>query len=171
MPHKNLLLALRAFSKIERKDIKFFIVGRKFQGIEGNMLYKLLDCLDDKVIFTGRVSDDELKNFYANATLFLFPSKYEGFGIPIIEAMKFNLPIIASKIASIPEVAGDCITYFDPYDEYDLTVKLMPFFAKNKKLTLTNNTEHLKKFNWKRVIDQHISCFENALSINLKKEK
>ena len=163
LPHKNLILALRAFSKIDRKDIKFIIVGKYFQrNIERN-LDEILDDLRDKVIFTGQVSDDELKHLYANATLFLFPSKYEGFGFPILEAMKFDLPIIASNIASIPEVGGTCINYFDPFSENDLTKKINNFFNEGRIDNPYRYTEHLKKFNWSRVINQHINCFESVV--------
>lgn len=161
LPNKNLLFALKAFSKINNKDIKFYIVGRTNNGVKENKLLSEIQNLDNRIVFTGKVSDEELKNYYANASLFLFPSRYEGFGLPILEAMKFNIPIISSNAASIPEVGGNYVTYFNPNDESELIDKLNNYFDNNIKTPSINYSEHLKDFTWDRTISEHIKLFKN----------
>jgi len=162
-PHKNLLLSLRAFEEIKDKTIKFFIVGKKEGFITNDLeLSKYLNSLDSRVFFTGEVSDNKLKTYYKNATFFLFPSKYEGFGLPILEAMKFNLPIISSSSASIPEVAGDCVIYFDAYDKNDLISKIDGFLSAEIKCDIDKYSKQLKKFNWVTTVAKHIELFNSS---------
>jgi O-antigen biosynthesis alpha-1,2-mannosyltransferase len=73
-------------------------------------------ALDEEVIFTGFVDDEDLPDLYRGAQLFVFPSLYEGFGLPILEAMASGIPVIASNVASMPEVAGDAAILVDPHD-------------------------------------------------------
>ena len=162
-PHKNLKLSLDAFSKINNKKIKFYIVGQRDGFITGDhSLNEYILNLKDRVFFTGYVSDNELKNYYKNATLFLFPSLYEGFGLPILEAMKFNLPIIASKSASIPEVAGNNVIYFNSSSVNDLIEKI-DLFLLGKIVCPTNNYKnYLLDFDWKKTILKHTIIFDNA---------
>jgi glycosyltransferase involved in cell wall biosynthesis len=156
-PHKNLKLCLEAFQLIKNKKVKFYIVGKKDGFITNdNVLMDFIKNLDERIVFTGRISDDELKNYYKHAKLFLFPSTYEGFGLPILEAMKFDLPIIASRSASIPEVAADKVIYFDSSDRNDLVAKIDAFFS-GKINCLTDEYEnHLKNFEWKHTVSAHI---------------
>ncbi|WP_281228046.1 glycosyltransferase family 4 protein [Flavobacterium aquiphilum] len=161
-PHKNLRLSLEAFSKIEDKTIKFYIVGQKEGFITSDKsLSEYILNLKERVSFTGYVSDDELKNYYKNAKLFLFPSTYEGFGLPILEAMKFKLPIIASNSASIPEVAGKSVIYFDSTNVNDLVSKLNGFLTGEIKCQILDYEDQLKKFNWKRTAQQHLDIFDS----------
>lgn len=156
-PHKNLKLCLEAFKLIKNKNVKFYIVGKKDGFITNDIvLMDSIKNLDERIVFTGHISDVELKNFYKNAKLFLFPSIYEGFGLPILEAMKFNLPIIASKEASIPEVAGDKVIYFDSSNVTDLINKIDDFFSGKLNCHINEYVDHLKNFEWKRTVSMHI---------------
>ena len=161
-PHKNLKLSLEAFSLIQDKNIKFYIVGQK-DGFKtnDNSLNENIIKLKDRVFFTGYVSDDELKNYYKNAKLFLFPSLYEGFGLPILEAMRFNLPIIASKSASIPEVAENHVIYFNALSINDLVDKLNGYLKGELKCQILEYEKQLKKFNWKYTISKHLDIFNS----------
>lgn len=159
-PHKNLLLSLEAFKEIDDKQIKFFIVGKKDGFITNdNSLDEILKSLNSRVVFTGEISDNELKNYYKNAKFFLFPSKYEGFGLPVLEAMKFSLPIICSSSASIPEVAGKCGIYFDAYEKGDLVNKINGFLLGEIKSNIENYPSQLQKFSWKNTVLKHIELF------------
>lgn len=119
-PHKNLKAALRAFQGLgpRHAGVIFLIAGKKD-------VFKINDReIDDlvaampagRVEFLGEVSEAELKRLYRGASAFVYPSLYEGFGLPILEAMAFGIPVIASRDGSIPEVGGDAIEYFDPRD-------------------------------------------------------
>jgi glycosyltransferase involved in cell wall biosynthesis len=99
-PHKNIITALRAFQKISEHypRLKLYIVGKKDGFITpDNNLVNIVEELGERVVFTGLVSLNELKNYYSKAQLFVFPSFYEGFGLPLLEAMIYKIPIISSN--------------------------------------------------------------------------
>lgn len=169
-PHKNLHNALEAFRLFLKKNnnYKFYIVGKKEGFITGiDNLSTLVKGLEDKVVFTGFVSENKLKEYYVNASLFFFPSKYEGFGFPILEAMKFNIPILSSSAASLPEIGGDAILYCNPYDINNMAEKL-EFILKNKVFTKKNEYKNqLKKFSWENSANKYIELFCSLMDNNL----
>jgi glycosyltransferase involved in cell wall biosynthesis len=163
-PHKNLKLCLEAFGALNEPGLKFVIVGKRDGFITGDdSLEENIKQLGDRITFTGHVSDNLLKSYYKNARLFLFPSKYEGFGLPILEAMKFRLPILASKSASIPEVGGDKIMYFDAYDREDLLKQLRLFLDGALNSKQDAYPLHLKQFDWDITISRHIEVLKRTL--------
>ena len=89
------------------------------------------------------VNDGELLALYNGAALFVFPSLYEGFGIPILEAMKCGVPVLTSHLSSIPEIAGDAAYYVDPYDEQSIAGGMLDLI-RNQKLC----TELIEKGKW-----------------------
>ena len=121
-PRKNIKGLIEAFSLIKPKieeNYKLVILGKK-----GRSYYDYRDLayslnLKDDVIFTGYVPVEELPIFYNAAHVFCYPSFYEGFGLPPIEAMACGTPTIASNITSIPEILGDSALYIDPNDTDD----------------------------------------------------
>jgi len=115
-PHKNLIRALKAFSLLDDKNLKFKIVGKKEGFITTDKeVEKFAQLLGERVEFTGEVSEDELKELYKKAKLLIFPSIYEGFGYPPLEAMACGTPVVASNVASIPEVCADAAFYINPF--------------------------------------------------------
>lgn len=165
-PHKNLLNALIAFNSIKDKypDYKFYIVGKKDGFITGQFdeLSKYIEDLAERVYFTGYVDDKDLKNYYSNASLFIFPSKYEGFGLPPLEAMTFNIPVVCSNAASLPEVCGDAVLYFNPNNYVDIADKIMQVIDHKWKPDLNKYKAQLSKFNWEDVAQMHIDCFNEV---------
>ncbi|CAJ1863992.1 glycosyltransferase family 4 protein [Aeromonas veronii] len=119
-PHKNIIKFVDFFSSESTlsRDYDLVIVGQSEGFKTGDSINK---ALPSSVIFTGFVSDERLAEIYSNAIAFVYPSLYEGFGLPLFEAMLFELPIIASRIDVFYELAGDSIHYFDPYsfDDFD----------------------------------------------------
>lgn len=111
-PHKNEPLMLRAFCKAEiDKSIHLLITGRASQEIS-DLICEL--GISDRVHFTGRVSDCELASLYRGAVALIFVSLYEGFGLPLLEAMACGTPVLTSSSASLPEVAGSAALLVDP---------------------------------------------------------
>lgn len=109
-PSKNLSRAIQAFASLRRAEAAFVIVGN---------LNKSVFCGDssgqtENVIMAGRLSDAEVAALYRGARALVFPSLYEGFGIPPLEAMTLGCPVIASDIPPVREVCGDAVVYFDP---------------------------------------------------------
>jgi glycosyltransferase involved in cell wall biosynthesis len=129
-PHKNLINLLRAYEILlqSRKDYELVIVGKKegfitgdkevFEFVEGNKL------LNEHIIFTGHIENRELYNYYRKASVFIFPSLYEGFGLPPLEAMICGCPVIASDLTAIPEICGEAVLYINALDPADIADKI-----------------------------------------------
>lgn len=163
-PHKNLERLLQAFKlvtdKLPTTNYKLILVGKIdyfYQRLK-KMVQELK--LDERVIFAGAISDQELTNLYQNALAYVFPSLMEGFGLPGLEAMSHNCPVLSSNAGSLPEIYGKAAFYFDPIDTNDIAEKIKKIITepdlreKLKKLGL----EQVKKFSWK-------SCAEKTLKI------
>ncbi|MCH9608540.1 MAG: D-inositol-3-phosphate glycosyltransferase [Chlamydiales bacterium] len=135
-PHKNLLRLVKAFEKMDCRE-KLVIVGKKegFRTRDDPLLAYVEKNLGERVLFTGYVKDEEMPELYSKAKLFIFPSYYEGFGLPPLEAMACSCPVIAAKAASIPEVCGDAVYYVDPYS-VDSIQKGMETVLQNEALRL-----------------------------------
>jgi glycosyltransferase involved in cell wall biosynthesis len=146
-PNKNLKRLISAVSNyLSKSNHLFMIVGgadlRVFARQE-------IDNVPNNVMFVGYVGDSELKALYQRAKALVFPSTYEGFGIPLLEAMSVGCPIVASSAASIPEVCGDCATYFDPLKETDIAEKLNNFIAGNGDMSNPGELfNRVKRFSW-----------------------
>ena len=89
-------------------------------------------ALDEEVIFTGFVDDEDLPDLYRGGRLFVFPSLYEGFGLPILEAMASGVPVITSDLASMPEVAGDAAILVDPRDPKAIAESIARVLAEDR---------------------------------------
>ncbi len=115
---KNLLRLLDAFRIITdaHPDMYLYLVGNSFRGSE--MVFERITVLglQKKVKLFGYVDELTLSSLYLNADLFIFPSLYEGFGFPILEAMKFSVPVVCSNTSSLPEIGGEAALYFNPYN-------------------------------------------------------
>jgi len=123
-PKKNIKSLILAMSLIDPK-VKLAIVGKKAWLWE-DQLSNIDKYLDKKrVVFMDFVGDDELAVLFRNASCLVFPSIYEGFGLPVLEAMQHNCPVICSGTTSLPEVAGDAALYIDPYDYKDIRSKIV----------------------------------------------
>ncbi|MEW8625379.1 MAG: glycosyltransferase family 1 protein [Candidatus Thiodiazotropha sp.] len=110
-PHKNLHTLAKALPLIKERSVPLVIAGSKMEKIFTNS-----DVVQgNNVIYVGRVNDSELKALYENAICLLFPSLFEGFGLPPLEAMSCGCPVIASNTSSIPEICGSSVLYANPY--------------------------------------------------------
>jgi glycosyltransferase involved in cell wall biosynthesis len=126
-PRKNLPNLLRALRMVHDRyqKIPLVLVGR--QGLDtDNIRESILQLgLDSWVKWVGYLEEKELKNIYRLASVFVFPSLWEGFGIPLLEAMASNLPIITSRSAALPEIAQEAAVYTDPDDPGDMATKII----------------------------------------------
>ena len=144
---KNFHSLIKVFNKLN-KDIKLYLVGTI------NRNFATTDLLNDiysnkNIIFKGRVNDKELIELYTNAECFIYPSLYEGFGIPPLEAQACGCPVACSNIASLPEVGNDSVLYFDPYNIDDIVDKINTLLD-NEELreSLIQKGFNNKRFNW-----------------------
>jgi glycosyltransferase involved in cell wall biosynthesis len=113
-PRKNVEAIVEALAGIERPELKLLLVGKEGWGIE-RIRTKVRDMgLNQRVVFLGYVPEEDLPFLYQGADVFVYPSFYEGFGIPILEAMAAGTPVVTSNVSSLPEVAGDAALYISP---------------------------------------------------------
>ncbi len=119
-PRKNYVRLIQAFAKIIRDpaitDLQLLICGGR--GWMFDEVFRAVEAcgLRDRVIFPDYMRDEDLPALYAGATLFVYPSLYEGFGLPVAEALACGAPVVSSHASSLPEVGGDAVLYFDPRD-------------------------------------------------------
>ena len=166
-PHKNLKRALEAFEDLVREmpELKFCIVGERDRlRTADDSLSNWVTKLGNTVIFTGAVDDATLAAYYRNAAMLLFPSYYEGFGLPLLEAMQFGIPIVASNAASIPEVGGDAVVYFDPFDAEEIAAAMRKIFDGSYRVPLEAYEKQLNRFTWEKSAGEHMELFERLLA-------
>jgi glycosyltransferase involved in cell wall biosynthesis len=126
-PHKNIQGLIRAFAAIaERIPHDLVIVGQRSGFITADRVAeKLAREIGSRVKFTGFVELAELRQWYGHAAALVFPSFYEGFGFPPLEAMAVGCPVIASNVAAVPEVCGDAALYCDPHDVRSISAAML----------------------------------------------
>jgi glycosyltransferase involved in cell wall biosynthesis len=119
-PHKNLRAALQVLARLrgERPELRLVVAGKHFPGDEPLAARARERGVAGAVVDLGAVDDDVLRALYCRAECLLFPSYFEGFGLPVLEAMAWGLPVVASNRASIPEAVGDAGLMADP-DDWD----------------------------------------------------
>jgi glycosyltransferase involved in cell wall biosynthesis len=117
-PGKNRMTLLKAFAELRRRGVvqKLVVAGQRAWRFDADLGLAEELGLKDQVIFTGYVAAEDMPALYNAADLFVFPSLYEGFGLPVVEAMACGVPVVASNVSSIPEVAGDAALLVDPRD-------------------------------------------------------
>lgn len=153
-PRKNLELLIAAYRElyIEGKiDIPLVLAGRKGWKID-SLLKNVEDSVKMNIFFTGFIDDEDLSIIYHAAKCFVFPSKYEGFGIPPLEAMACGVPVLSSDVSSLPEVLGDAALYFKSNDIKDLKDKLLEISCLDEAEVdnmINSGFYHVRKFSWK----------------------
>jgi glycosyltransferase involved in cell wall biosynthesis len=157
-PHKNIERLIEAFGIVKNKvpDLQLVLVGKREHYFE--QLEKLAadSPVRDSILFTGFIPDNELKWLYKNASGYVLPSLSEGFGIPGLEAMSYDCPLISSKATCLPEVYGDAAHYFDPSDTKDMAKKITDV-VKDKKLQkklVSAGRKQVKKYSWQKMARQ-----------------
>jgi glycosyltransferase involved in cell wall biosynthesis len=169
-PHKNLKALVKAFGSIVNKiPHDLIMVGKREGFITGDReVYDLAQSLGDRVHFTGRVTNDQLHQYLHWAEALVFPSLYEGFGLPPLEAMAAGCPVIVSTAASLPEICGDAALYFDPYSVNDIADKLMMVLKDpNLRASLRQRGhERARTFTWDRCIGQTCDVIQKVLKKN-----
>jgi glycosyltransferase involved in cell wall biosynthesis len=120
---------------------------------------------DSNIMKLGFVSGEELVQLYNLATVFAMPSLYEGFGLPILEAMACGCPVVTSKEGSLPEVAGDAAFYVDAYDMNNIAEGIEKVFKDEKlrKELSEKGLENVKRFSWKKTAEETIEAYKQVL--------
>ncbi len=162
-PRKNLSLLMKAAAACEN-DIPIVLVG--WEGWGGDPWLEMVkdQGIRNRIFTTGYVDEESLACFYSNALALVFPSLYEGFGLPLVEAMACGCPVICSDAASLPEVAGNAALLIDPYESEDLTVaidKVINDSALRMDL-IQKGFKRAAQFSWERTAKQTLEVFRSV---------
>ena len=171
-PNKNLRLLVEAFSQLTGKmdSVKLLIAGKKDGFITGDpTLFERIQkdiFLRERVLFSGFVEDEHLPVMYSMANVFAFPSLYEGFGFPPLEAMACRCPVVASDAGSIPEICGDAPIYIDPHNPTDLAngIKKIILNQNFREKLIEDGLKQVEQYNWqesKRKFVQEVKKLSN----------
>lgn len=173
-PRKNIDQTIRSYIELVKQqgvsDLNLVLVGTKgwdfdkiFNEIKGTME------LHDRIITTGYVPDEDLAPLYSGAMMFAYPSFYEGFGLPPLEAMQCGVPVITSNTSSLPEVVGDAGIMVDPNDGDALSQAMLDLYRDDAKRVVfsAEGISRAKKFTWKKCADKTVEAYRTALDSQL----
>lgn len=170
--HKNLVGLIKAFATFNQE------VGNQYElvitGPHNPAYQEVPDTVKDLdmeqyIHLVGLVSEEDIYALYLNALAYIFPSFYEGFGLPPLEAMTCGTPVLASSVSAIPEVCGEGnALYFDPYDLDDMKAKMQEFIKDPtlRQKLIDRGKERVKFFSWKKMTQSVLQVYNSALSTN-----
>ena len=169
-PHKNIDHVIRCFVRLMQEgrtpDLQLVLAGNKgwnydhiFREIAGAEAFK------DNIVVTGYVANEDLAGLYSGALAFVFPSLYEGFGLPPLEAMQCGVPTITSNTSSLPEVVGDAGIMLDPKDADGLCAALLSLYqdADLRAQMSQKSVARAGEFSWRRCAEETVSAYKTAL--------
>lgn len=163
-PRKNVKRLIQSISLLRNKKVKLVIIGKK-----GWMYGEILSApekfgIAERVIFLHDVANEALPVFYKNAKCFILPSLYEGFGLPVLEAMHYSCPVITSNISSLPEAGGDAALYVNPEDVMDIAAKIDDVLESEKLRERMIKLGHaqVKKFSWETSAKETLKVLEEV---------
>jgi glycosyltransferase involved in cell wall biosynthesis len=164
-PRKNLDGLISAYEEVRRKgaEHKLVIAGVRvwvkesfFERIKSSEFAK-------DIILTGYVKDEDKPVLYSLASLFVYPSFYEGFGFPPLEALLCGTPVISSYNSAIPEIAGRWVTLVNPYDPNELAVVILETLKNGKQVSVSISEQILQKYNWEKAGKETMEVLKNAI--------
>lgn len=165
---KNLVRLLQAYAGLKAHynvEHVLVIAGRDGHGSEE--VYEAVDQLgiQENVKLLGYVPDRELPGLYQEAAIFVYPSVFEGFGLPLLEAMRYGVPVVASKAASVPEVAGEVAHYFDPFDVEDMTKAIYEGLTNQdfRKKAQLHGPQRANQFTWENTAAKTLDVYRSLL--------
>lgn len=169
-PRKNIIQTIKCFARLVEeeaiKDISLVLVGTKgwdFEPIFNEIAIN--SKIRDKIIVTGYVPDEYLAPLYSGAMMFVYPSFYEGFGLPPLEAMQCGTPVITSNTSSLPEVVGDAGIMVDPNDRDALCQAMLDIYNSSelRQKMSANSLVQAQQFSWKKCAEQTIDAYKAAI--------
>ncbi len=158
-PRKNIVGLIRAYELVRKKfmihDSKFIIPKLVIAGGKGWLYKEIFDTIEksgykEDIILTGFINENDKRYIYELADLFVYPSFYEGFGFPPLEAMSYGVPTITSNVSSLPEAVGDSAIMIDPYDHDELANAIENVLCDRKlrDILIAKGRKRIKKFSW-----------------------
>lgn len=163
-PRKNIIRLIEAFSLLKKDDLQLIIIGKPGWQFEEIRSSPQKFGVADKVIFLENITNAELPSFYRYALCFVLPSLYEGFGLPILEAMQYGCPVVTSSVSSLPEAAGEAAVYVNPEDVQDIAEKLKKVVSEPKlrEELIKKGYNQVKKFSWEKTAGETLRVLEEV---------
>lgn len=164
-PHKNLENLIKAIENDPGITLPLIIAGGNFSKVFNDV--EIMES--DKIIRTGYVTDGELRSLYSHATAFIFPSLYEGFGLPVLEAMACGCPVICSNNTSLPENFGEATLNFDPNNIQEIRerIKILSTSLGLRESYIRRGYHLSNDFTWKRSADSFFNILCEELGLKL----
>jgi len=170
-PRKNLVRLVEAYSRVRKMMPppvpKLALVGAK--GWHFEEVFERVEALglEDHVLFTKRVGRDTLSFVYNGAALFVYPSLYEGFGLPVLEAMACGVPVITSNVSSLPEIVGNAGVLLDPTDAEELATAMTDLLSDGgRRLALREaGLERARHFSWERAARDTLAVYRRVRAV------
>ena len=165
-PRKNLKSLILAYNEIKKKfpEYKLIIGGAKGWGYKN--IFQIIDNLgiDKDIIFTGYIPEKDLPSLYNSAELFVYPSFYEGFGLPPLEAMACGTPVITSNTSSLPEVVGNAGIMVDPNNVNQLADAMYKVLTDDnlRRDMIKKGLKRAKMFSWKKTAKETLKVYEEV---------
>ena len=172
---KNLDFTIKNFFEFIKKnninDLYLVLAGSIWKKFENELNNSLSNVDKEKVILTGYINDDDLPALYSNAMMFVFPSLYEGFGLPVLEAMACGCPVITSNTSSLPEVIGEVGIKVNPKDNKEMIEAFERMYYDNifRSLCAEQGMERAKNYKWERCAKTILNCLCELQEISSKK--
>jgi glycosyltransferase involved in cell wall biosynthesis len=167
-PRKNVMRLVAAFAQLVRQGYRQKLVIAGQRGWLSDPLYEYVERerLGDRLVFTGYVADEDLPPLYAGAAVFVYPSLYEGYGLPVVEAMACGTPTITSNCSSLPEVTGDAALLINPEDESDIAEALKRLLddERLRRELAARAVTQSKKFSWERSARDLLKVYQKVVS-------
>lgn len=167
---KNLTFAIKNFFYFIEKnnitDLKLVLGGGIWKNYEGELENIIKHYDRSKIILTGYIQENELRKYYSNALCFIYPSLYEGFGLPVLEAMQCGCPVITSDRSSLPEVIGDCGIMIDPECNEDMIQAYEKMYFNNefRESCAKKGLARTKAFSWEKCASEILQYISNNSS-------
>ncbi|MEX1112494.1 MAG: glycosyltransferase family 1 protein [Candidatus Andersenbacteria bacterium] len=166
MSHKNIRRILDSFVELRNRypDLKLVITGKPVPGYTNALRYAQRLNVVDHVIFPGYVSNELLPALYSEAACFVFPSLYEGFGLPPLEAAACGTPVVTSNVSSLPEVMGFAAVYVNPESIRSITmgVRMVLDNPSERRAYVEKGKNQAARFSWELAAQQHLGVYEEA---------
>jgi len=165
-PRKNLLGLLKAYNLLDKNiknEYKLILVG--FKGWENQEIMEIINQNRDSIRYLGFISNSDLAKVYNLATCFVYPSFYEGFGLPIVEAMACGTAVVSSNSSSLPEVGGDAVLYCNPHNINEIKQmieKLLSDKSLREKM-IKKGLKQAQLFSWDKSAKEHLEVFKEIL--------